>query len=167
MTQVFIGLGANLGDPPVRFRVALKRMHALDGVQVSACSSLYRSRPMGPQDQPDYANAVARLTCSLTPLELLDALQAVEKELGRVRGAEVRWGEPRVLDLDILLFGNLRWRHPRLTLPHPGVTVREFVVFPLLELAPELRLPDGAGLAHEARNLDRNGMKLWSDEKLW
>ena len=113
---------------------------------LAAVSSLYLSDPLGPPDQPRYNNAVAALDTSLSPLKLLDALQAIEQAHGRERKAE-RWG-PRTLDLDILLFGDRQIDEPRLTVPHYHLHARAFVLYPLAELAPkDLRLADGRELS--------------------
>src|SRR5690606_25641310 len=114
------------------------------GSQLAAVSSFYASDPLGPPEQPRFVNAVAALDTELAPLALLDALQAIEREQGRVRKAE-RWG-PRTLDLDILLFGDLQLASERLTLPHYHMHARAFVLYPLAEIAPDLSLPDGRPL---------------------
>lgn len=137
--RAYVGLGANLDRPRQHVSVAIGELAALPDGQLVARSSLYLSAPMGPKDQPDYINAVVALETRLPPLALLDQLQALEVRHGRRRS--VRWG-PRTLDLDLLLYGDQRLDHPRLTLPHPGLTQRSFVVIPLLEIAPTLRLPD-------------------------
>ncbi|WKE66308.1 2-amino-4-hydroxy-6-hydroxymethyldihydropteridine diphosphokinase [Gallaecimonas kandeliae] len=140
----FIGLGANLDAPARQLWQALHHLAALPQSRLLQCSSFYASKPMGPQDQPDYVNAVAVLETGLEPLALLDALQAIEERQGRVR--QRRWGE-RTLDLDLLLFGDQRLDLPRLQVPHYGLKDRDFVLLPLWELAPELVLPDGQPLA--------------------
>ena len=121
-------------------------MQALDAIPRSycvVCSPLYRSKPLGPPGQPDYINAVAELATELTAVELLAVLQAIENEHGRVH--TVRWG-PRTLDLDILLYGNLILADPHLTVPHPRLHERAFVLYPLYAIAPDLKLPDGGAL---------------------
>ena len=137
--RAWIGLGSNLDGPEAQLQRALEALDRLPRSRVVACSSFYRSAPMGPADQPDYVNAVAALDTGLSPLELLDALQAVEAAQGRVRGPE-RWG-PRTLDLDILLYGAERIDTPRLKVPHPGMAQRPFVLWPLAEVAPGLEIP--------------------------
>ncbi|MEC8227004.1 MAG: 2-amino-4-hydroxy-6-hydroxymethyldihydropteridine diphosphokinase, partial [Pseudomonadota bacterium] len=117
----------------------------------------YASKPMGPQDQPDYVNAVACVKTALMPEQLLDLTQAIELEHGRVR-KEQRWG-PRTLDIDILLFGNDVIDTPRLTVPHYGLTEREFVVYPLLEIAPSLVLPNNQSLADITKTLPLNDLQ--------
>ncbi len=148
--RVYIGLGSNLDDPKRQVRKALHALTSLPGSTLCRYSSLYRSPPMGPQDQPDYINAVAELETSLSAAELLSLLQAIENQQGRVRGA-VRWG-PRTLDLDILIYGQAQIKAPELTVPHPGIAERPFVLYPLAEIAPDLEIP-GRGALQEL--LDR------------
>lgn len=142
--RAYIGLGANLASPARQIWQALHRLAALPDSHLAGVSALYQSSPMGPQDQPDYINAVAALDTTLSPEVLLDALQAIEQCQGRLR--QRRWGE-RTLDLDLLLYGNEQWHSPRLTIPHPGLSERDFVLVPLASLAPDLQLPDGRALA--------------------
>lgn len=143
MTTVFIALGSNLAEPLTQLRQAVNSLNNLAIGKVSV-SSFYRSQPLGPQDQPDYINAVATFDTSLSPLALLDQLQAIENRQGRIRTR--RWGE-RTLDLDILIYGNETISQERLTIPHYDMKNREFVIVPLYELAPDLTLPDGSALA--------------------
>ncbi len=145
--SAYLGLGSNLADPPAQLRRALAALARLPDSRLQAVSGLYRSPPMGPPDQPDYVNAVARLDTRLSPLALLDRLQAIERAQGRVRG--IHWG-PRTLDLDLLLHGRARMRTERLVLPHPGLHERPFVLVPLAEIAPRLVLPGGAVVAELA-----------------
>ncbi|MBI5462038.1 MAG: 2-amino-4-hydroxy-6-hydroxymethyldihydropteridine diphosphokinase [Gammaproteobacteria bacterium] len=146
--SAFIGLGSNLDDPRRQVSTALQELDSVTSSRVSAISSLYRSAPlMGlgvAADQPAYINAVARLETSLSAEALLDALQTIETRHGRVRNGE-RWG-PRSLDLDILLYGDARIDTPRLQVPHPGIAARNFVVYPLAEIAPELQIPEVGAL---------------------
>lgn len=144
MERVYIGLGSNLATPLEQLRSALAALAALPQTELVAQSSFYSSDPLGPTDQPRYVNAVAALDTELAPLELLDALQRIELEQGRTRKAE-RWG-PRTLDLDILLFGERQLDEPRLTVPHYHMHARAFVLYPLAEIAPGLRLPNGRAL---------------------
>lgn len=157
----YIGLGSNLDTPVAQLRRALGELDALPASRLVAHSSLYSNPPMGPADQPAYVNAVAALRTSLAPLALLDALQALEQAHGRVRGPQ-RWG-PRTLDLDLLLFDDLVRACPRLTLPHPGLAERAFVVLPLMEIAPALVLPDGRALAEVARGHDPSSLHRLDD----
>ncbi|BAU76577.1 2-amino-4-hydroxy-6-hydroxymethyldihydropteridine diphosphokinase [Metapseudomonas furukawaii] len=144
MERVYIGLGSNLADPVRQLRGALNALAELSDSRLSAVSSFYASDPLGPPDQPRYMNAVACLETTLEPLQLLDALQAIEQSQGRVRKDE-RWG-PRTLDLDILLFGKRRIDEPRLQVPHYHMHARAFVLYPLAEIAAGLVLPDGRPL---------------------
>lgn len=130
----YIGLGSNLGDSRQILAEAVQKLASLGQVKTSR---LYQSPPMGPQDQPNYLNAVVQLMTDLTPLALLDALQHFEQESGRVRLR--RWGE-RTLDLDLLLYGPESIQSERLTVPHVGVMVRDFVLMPLLDLDEHLQL---------------------------
>lgn len=140
MSRAFIGLGANLGDAAAMVTRAMDDLGAVPATRVTGRSRLYRSTAVGPAPQPDYVNAVARVETTLTPHRLLDELQALEARHGRVRDG-VRWG-PRTLDLDLLLYDDLALRDGRLTLPHPEITRRNFVLAPLLELEPGVRIPD-------------------------
>ncbi|MGF1713631.1 2-amino-4-hydroxy-6-hydroxymethyldihydropteridine diphosphokinase [Photobacterium chitinilyticum] len=159
MIRAYIAIGSNLGDPVTQAKNAIAALKQVPGVQVVAESSLYSSTPMGPQDQPDYINAVVAIDTTLAPLALLDQTQAIELEHGRVRKAE-RWG-PRTLDLDIILYGNLLHDCERLTVPHYGMKVREFVLYPLAEIAPDLILPDHTALQTLLNQVDRNGLAIW------
>ena len=141
----YLGLGSNQGDRLANLRAARA---ALDGahLRVLASSSVYETEPQGEvTDQADFYNAVVQVDTEFGPDELLDACKQVERELGRAPGG-VRHG-PRPIDVDVLLLGDLEFRSERLSLPHPEVTSRRFVLVPLLELDPELALPDGTRLA--------------------
>lgn len=144
MTSVYIGLGSNLANPAEQLRSALTAMDAIPQTRVADCSAFYGSAPVGPGEQPDYVNAVAKLETELDAVTLLDALQAIENQHGRERS--IRWGA-RTLDLDILLFGSEIIDSSRLSVPHPRMGERNFVLQPLAELAPELTMPDGRSLA--------------------
>jgi 2-amino-4-hydroxy-6-hydroxymethyldihydropteridine diphosphokinase len=142
----YLGLGSNVGDRRGHLAAALDALRGR-GVEVEAVSSLYETEPVGEvTDQREFLNAVARIATDLDPDALLDLCKAIEVEHGRMLGGQ-RHG-PRPLDLDLLLVGDLELRTDRLTLPHPEVTSRRFVLEPLLELDPELTLPDGTLLAH-------------------
>lgn len=160
MSLAYIGLGSNLSDPQAQISAALTQLRSLTNCSVEAVSSLYFSRPMGPQDQPDYMNAVVALCTELTPIELLNQLQSIEIKAGRVR-KDNRWGA-RVLDLDILLFDNLVMNTERLIVPHYGLKLREFVLLPLAEIAPNLNLPDGDNVLELANQIEKNGLKIHS-----
>lgn len=135
----YIGLGSNLGDSKVILTEAVHKLASLGDVKIS---KLYQSPPMGPQDQPNYLNAVVQLSTDLAPLALLDELQRFEQESGRVRLRH--WGE-RTLDLDLLIYAEEKIQHERLTVPHVGVMERDFVLIPLLDLDPDLHI-DGIAL---------------------
>lgn len=158
MTSAAIGLGANLGDPEAAFRVALLALAARDDVRVDAVSSLWRTAPWGRPDQPDFLNAVALVATSLSPRELLDVLLEEEARAGRVR--DERWG-PRVLDLDLLFHGTAVIDTPDLSVPHPRLADRSFVLEPLAELAPDWRDPRGGRSVVEMRDALR-GSSSWT-----
>jgi 2-amino-4-hydroxy-6-hydroxymethyldihydropteridine diphosphokinase len=148
LVPAYVGLGSNLDDPVRQLRVALAALGALPRTRLIASSALYRNPPMGPPDQPDFVNAVAGLLTTLPALELLHGLQSIEDAQGRRRDGP-RWG-PRTLDLDLLIYGDAELRSEALTLPHPGLVERPFVLVPLLEVAPGLRLPGGGRIARLA-----------------
>lgn len=153
--KVWIGLGSNLEDPPTQVRAALRGLDYLPGTRLTGASSLYGSTPVGPADQPDFINAVARIETRLGPFALLNCLQGMERRAGRIRRRH--WGE-RVLDLDILLWGNRVLENPRLRIPHPHLWERPFVLLPLVEVAPGLRLPDGEAAATLLRRCGQQGV---------
>ncbi len=159
-TKVYIGLGSNLDDPQHQIQQALRALAALTGTKVLKDSGLYLSRPMvsmtGDQQQPDYYNAVVLIETELAPLELLEQLQQIEQAQGRVRTE--RWG-PRTIDLDILLYGEQTMNHERLTLPHPGMHQREFVLYPLQRIDGALEIPGHGMLDELIKNCPDNGLK--------
>lgn len=140
----YLGLGSNVGDPATHLRAALDLLEAR-GIEIDAVSSAYVTEPVGELlDQPDFLNAAVRIRTDLEPEALLDACKAVEAERGRSLDAPRH--SPRPLDIDLLLLGDLELETHRLILPHPEVTTRRFVLVPLLELEPEIALPDGRRL---------------------
>ncbi len=141
--RAFLGLGGNLGDPPAQFSQALALLDGA-GVRTIRRSSLYRSPPLGPP-QPEYVNAVVEVETGLEPAALLRAILGVEQQLGRKR--DQRWG-PRTLDIDVLLYGATAVALPGLTVPHPRLAARAFVLVPLAELEPRAR-PPGLGKTAE------------------
>ena len=157
MVRAYIGLGANLNQPLLQLQQAVAALSGIESTAVAAVSSFYGSKPMGPQDQPDYVNAVAALDTQLSAERLLDVLQQIEQQQGRQRKAN-RWG-PRTLDLDILLYGNDVINTERLTVPHYGLRQREFVLYPLYEIAPALQLPDGTVLSSLLEQVPLNGLE--------
>ena len=135
----YVALGSNLAGPRRQVEQAFAALAALPDTQLISRSSLWRSAPMGPQDQPPFVNAAAGLLTQESAQELLAALKGIERQLGRTEPA-VRWG-PRVIDLDLVVFADLRMEEPGLTLPHPGLHQRNFVLYPLSEIAAELWVP--------------------------
>lgn len=154
--RAWIGLGANLGDPPVQLQVALQRLAETPGLHLVAVSSFYRSAPLGPADQPDYVNAVAEVLSDLDPESLLARLLEVEREAGRVRGSD-RWG-PRVLDLDLLHVDGVQLDAPSLRLPHPELHRRAFVLVPWAEIAADTHIPGLGRIDSLAASADRRGL---------
>ncbi len=138
MTRAYIALGANLGDPVATIHAAIEALRGLPQSQLIASSSLYRTAPVGLHNQPDFINAVASIETQLDARQLLDELFLVEARFGRKRTVA---NAPRTLDLDLLLLGNVVSNDPLLTIPHPRMHLRAFVLAPLLEIAPDLSLP--------------------------
>ncbi|MEM8602538.1 MAG: 2-amino-4-hydroxy-6-hydroxymethyldihydropteridine diphosphokinase [Cyanobacteria bacterium P01_H01_bin.121] len=159
MTPAAIALGSNLGDSPQIIRAAIEALHTTPGLDVTACSSLYRTAPMGPP-QPDYCNACVTLNASLEPQALLHHLLAIEAQFGRVR--RERWG-PRLLDLDLLFYGQLTLETPALQVPHPRLYERAFVLIPLSEIAADWIDPiSGQAIAQLARQIESTGIETLS-----
>ena len=156
--RVFIGLGGNLGDVPACLRSARRRIGNLPQTRVVQASGLYRSPAWGGIEQPDYTNAVLEIRTGLTPEALLAGLLAIEREHGRQRGNETRWG-PRTLDCDMLLFGDRCLQSPALCLPHPRMAERAFVLLPLAEIAPGLVLPGIGPLDALVRQLQADAIE--------
>lgn len=159
MAIVYVALGANLGDPLQQAENAIAAIEQIPQTSVIKISPFYRSKPLGPQDQPDYLNAVIKIISELSPLALLKALQTIELNLGRVRKAN-RWG-PRTLDLDILLYDNQVIQSEELTIPHYDMYNREFVLYPLFDIAPDLILPNQVPLKILINKVPINNMTLW------
>ena len=145
----YVGLGSNLGDPLAQVQRAIDALDELPTTRLVAASGLYRNPPLGPKDQPDYVNGVAGLLTQLTPDALLAALKSLEGALGRLPES-MRWG-PRHIDLDLLLHGNAVIDRPGLTLPHPGIADRPFVIKPLLDIAPDIDVPGLGRLAESVK----------------
>lgn len=155
MKTVYIALGSNLNTPTMQLNAAIEALSNLPDTKIESVSSFYQSKPLGPQDQPDYVNAVTCINTELQPLALLEQLQHIENTQGRVRLR--RWGE-RTLDLDILLYEDLVLNSEHLTIPHYDMQNREFVIIPLYEIAPELILPNGEKLAELAKKFTSHNM---------
>ena len=143
----YVAIGSNLNDPRARVCEAYERLAALPATLSVRRSRLYATRPMGPQDQPEFVNAAAGLLSQLTARELLEGLLRIEAAMGRIRGE--RWG-PRIIDLDLVWMVGEAIDEPGLTLPHPGVSTRNFVLYPLADIAPTLAIP-GHGIVSELR----------------
>ncbi|WP_347988105.1 2-amino-4-hydroxy-6-hydroxymethyldihydropteridine diphosphokinase [Methylomonas sp. AM2-LC] len=155
--EVFIGLGSNLDNPIQHIQQAISAITQLTTVEFIACSSLYNSLPVGPQDQPNFVNAVLRIKTCLTPQNLLKALQNIENDHGRVRNQH--WGA-RTLDLDILLYGTDIVKEPNLQIPHAEISNRGFVLYPLAEIvAEDLFIPGKAYLSELLTACQADG--LW------
>ncbi|CNF10111.1 2-amino-4-hydroxy-6-hydroxymethyldihydropteridine diphosphokinase [Yersinia nurmii] len=159
MIRVYIALGSNLAQPLQQVKTALEALEHLPRTRLVACSQLYRTKPLGPQDQPDFLNAVVALDTALPPEQLLDHTQEIERNQGRVR-KDQRWG-PRTLDLDIMLYGDRMINTERLTVPHYGLKEREFMLYPLADIAPDLIFPDGESLADRLKLVPKNGLIPW------
>lgn len=140
MIQTYIGIGSNLNQPLLQVRTAIDALAKLPTSKLLQTSSFYRSKPLGPCDQSDFINAVVCLNTCLSAQQLLTAMQRIESDQGRVR--TTRWG-PRTIDLDLLLYGDAVITTADLMIPHPGMKQREFVLYPLAEVAPDLILPTG------------------------
>jgi 2-amino-4-hydroxy-6-hydroxymethyldihydropteridine diphosphokinase len=154
---VYIGLGSNLADPAYQIKTARLAIRQLDAVREIAFSSLYRSLPMGPQNQPDYVNAVMAISTRLSAINLLRNLQAIEHSQGRVRKGE-HWGA-RTLDLDILLYADQQIHVKDLIVPHIGMAERAFVLYPLCEIAPEIDVPGRGNITDLLANCPADGLE--------
>ena len=156
----YLALGANIGNREDNLRTAV-RMLGDGGCRVTAISSLYVTRPVGVEDQPDFANAVIEVRTSLTPRDLLDLCLDVECRLGRVR--TIRWG-PRVIDVDVLLYEGVTMDQMELVLPHPRMLERAFVLVPLAEISPDLMMTNGCTAREAAERVDRTGVRKLTDQ---
>ena len=148
----YIGIGSNLDSPRNQVEQAISSIAQLDDCFLAAKSSLYRSAPMGSLDQPDYLNAVVAIMTVLTSRTLLEKLQEIERDQGRTRDGE-RWG-PRTLDLDLLVHGNTVIAEPDLSVPHPGLAERNFVLLPFAEIAPHVVVPGLGRISELCQKLD-------------
>ena len=144
MATAYVALGANLGDPVATVNAALAALAALPQTRLSASSALYRTAPVGITEQPEFINAAARLETTLAPEVLLDALLDIEQQFGRIRAER---NGPRSLDLDVLLYDAQVIATPHLSLPHPRLHLRAFVLYPLADVAPDLVIPGRGTLA--------------------
>jgi 2-amino-4-hydroxy-6-hydroxymethyldihydropteridine diphosphokinase len=153
----YVAIGSNLESPRERVLEAMDRLAALSAADTLLRSQLYLSRPMGPQDQPDFVNAAAGLLTQHTPLELLAALLDLERSMGRNR--RERWG-PRVIDLDLLWMVDAAVDEPGLKVPHPGVSIRNFVLYPLADIAPTMKIPGVGTILDLKRSVGGDGISL-------
>ena len=157
MSSCYIGLGSNLEEPRQQVILAISELAALPSSTLLKTSSLYQSKPLGPQDQPDFVNAVAELKTALSAQLLLSHLQEIESSHHRSR--EIHWG-PRTLDLDILLYGSDEIDNADLKIPHPEIRNRNFVLIPLYEIAAELTIPGMGKIAELVRQIDQSGLEI-------
>jgi 2-amino-4-hydroxy-6-hydroxymethyldihydropteridine diphosphokinase len=152
MTIAYVGLGSNLAEPRKQIEAALKNLADLPRTRLIAHSRLYSTEPWGRSDQPSFVNAVAAIDTQLSARDLLEALLAIERGVGRQRDGE-RWG-PRILDLDILIYGDVRIDEPALHVPHPRLQERAFALVPLAEIAPELDIPGVGRVSDQLLRID-------------
>jgi 2-amino-4-hydroxy-6-hydroxymethyldihydropteridine diphosphokinase len=153
----YVAIGSNLESPRERVLEAMTHIAALGGVHSLAGSRLYLSRPMGPQDQPDFVNAAAGFLSTLSPRELLAELLNIERRMGRNR--QQRWG-PRVIDLDLIWMVDAAVTEPGLTVPHPGVSIRNFVLYPLADIAPTIKIPEIGPVLDLKRSVGGDGISV-------
>jgi 2-amino-4-hydroxy-6-hydroxymethyldihydropteridine diphosphokinase len=154
----YVALGSNLDGPLEQVLSAFERLARIRDTRLLARSRLYRSRPLGPQDQPDFINAVAGLLTQLGPAALLSELKAIEREMGR-KDPPVRWG-PRLIDLDLLLYDAQAIDEPGLVVPHRGIHERNFVLYPLADIAPTLFIPGHGTVGELARKRGPGGLQI-------
>lgn len=164
MTRAYIGLGANQGEPVENLKAALKSLNDNPDITVINVSSVYLTEPVGYADQPWFHNCVAELETGLGPFALLEVLQGIENQLGRVR--TIRWG-PRTVDLDILLYNGLQLNDEKLVIPHPRMKERAFVMVPLTEIAPGLLLSDGETVQEATRRIRSGEKNCCILQKIW
>lgn len=157
VVRVYIGIGSNLGEPRAQVEKALQSLQLLSVNGEFTASPLYQTTPTGPQDQPDFINAVAGFLTLLSAQDLLQALKAIENSQGRQRDG-VRWG-PRTLDLDLLLYGNESIDMDELTVPHPRIRERAFVMVPLFDVAPDVSIPGQNDLQVLMKKVSREGVR--------
>ncbi len=153
----YVAIGSNLNDPQAQVQTALARLASLPEIRSMLRSRLYKTRPMGPQDQPYFVNAAAGFLTQLSARELLAALLQIEESMGRKR--QERWG-PRVIDLDLVWMPGETINEPGLTLPHPGVSMRNFVLYPLADIAPTLAIPGHGNVSELLRAVGDDGISV-------
>ena len=153
----YVAIGSNLKSPRERVLQAMTQIAALGSVRSLAASRLYLSRPMGPQDQPDFINAAVGFLTTLSPRELLTELLGIERSMGRSR--HERWG-PRVIDLDLIWMVDAVLAEPGLTVPHPGVSIRNFALYPLADIAPTIKIPGMGTVLDLKRDVGGEGISV-------
>ncbi|MCX6344736.1 MAG: 2-amino-4-hydroxy-6-hydroxymethyldihydropteridine diphosphokinase [Armatimonadetes bacterium] len=161
MKTVYLGLGANIGDCKGNLREAVRQIVANSSCEVTAISGLYETKPVGFEDQPDFLNAVIEVKTTLSPCDLLGLCNKVEENLGRKR--TIPWG-PRVIDIDVLLYEGVESSDESLTIPHPRMRQRAFVLAPLADIAPNMELAGGITASEAAQRIGQMGIKKIADE---
>lgn len=160
--NVYLGLGSNLGDRANYLQQAIQRIAETEGIHLLRCSSIYETEPVGYTEQPSFLNQVVQVMTTLAPEPLLRILQRIELDLGRKR--EIRWG-PRTIDIDILVYHDIRMQTETLTLPHPRMNERTFVLIPLSEIAPTLKLPGDTMTVEERCEMFKGeGVQKWKSK---
>jgi 2-amino-4-hydroxy-6-hydroxymethyldihydropteridine diphosphokinase len=162
--RAWLGLGGNQGDPVARLGESLERLARAGGIELLQLSSFYRTPPWGEVAQDDFINAVAKVETSLEPIELLAVTRSIEDDMGRRRDAR-RWG-PRIIDIDLLLYGDGPFRAGGLEIPHPRMHERAFVLVPLAELDPDLAIPGRGRVSELLEDLDCAGIRKLDDEEM-
>ena len=163
--KAYIGLGSNLGDSFQFLQNAVDALQQQPEISLTSVSPVYQSKPQGPQDQPDYLNAVVEIATRLSPQTLLQCTQSIEDHNQRQRTGE-RWGA-RTLDLDILLYNHTIINQSNLVIPHPWMCKRSFVIYPLYDIAPELILPNGKRLQSCLADCPNDDLTILDRELLW
>ena len=164
LSTAYLGLGSNLGRREENLKLAVSALDSTDGIKVTKVSSIYETKPVGYLDQPDFLNAVVEIDTALAPRELLALTKSIEKQLQRRR--DIHWG-PRTIDLDILLIDRLEMAESDLKLPHPEVKNRAFVLVPLAEIAPDLKLPGGERVRELLADMGKiQGVKVYQRETM-
>lgn len=161
MADVYLSLGGNIGDVEQNLIKALNSLNSNDACKVLSVSSIYKTNPVGILDQPDFLNISVKLYTKLPPLELLYICKQIENELGRTR--EIKWG-PRIIDIDILIYDNQIVNSEELTIPHPYLMDRAFVLIPLAEIEPDLIMPDSTKAKDAAKLVGSQGISLFKSE---
>ncbi len=157
MIDVYLGLGSNLQNPIEQIKIAIRQLKLIKDSNLIQSSSLYLSKPMGGADQSDYINAVVLLQSKLSPTELFAATSSIENQQGRVRSTQ-KWAS-RIIDIDIILYGDEKINTKELQIPHYDISAREFVLYPLYEIEPELYIPDLGAIKELVSRCDKKGLK--------